>query len=82
MMGELTDLRRAAPWRAADVVCPVLALGGERGRVHHQRGMQTLAAMLPMAEYVQLDDAGHGAPNTHPAELAALLSGWLSRDVG
>lgn len=80
MVGELNDLRRAAPWEARNIVCPVLAVGGEHGRPHHQRGMQVLADMIPRADYVRLDGAGHGAPNTHPEELAALLLGWLSRD--
>lgn len=82
MVGELDDLRRAAPWSAADVSCPVLAVGGEHGRPHHQRGMQLLADMLPTATFARLDDAGHGAPNTHPGELAELVRDWLSRDVG
>jgi pimeloyl-ACP methyl ester carboxylesterase len=81
MMGELNDLRREAPWNADDVVCPVLAVGGEHGRAHHQRGMQLLADMLPNAAFARLDGAGHGAPNTHPAELAVLLREWLSRGV-
>jgi lipase len=81
MMGELNDLRREAPWNADDVVCPVLAVGGEHGRPHHQRGMRLLADMLPDAAFARLDGAGHGAPNTHPAELAVLLRDWLSRGV-
>ena len=79
MMGELSDLRRAAPWHAEQVRCPVLAIGGEHGRPHHQRGMQLLAEMVPAATYARLGAAGHGAPNTHPFELAALVRGWLSR---
>lgn len=81
MVGELNDLRQAAPWNADDVRCPVLAVSGEHGRAHHQRGMQLLADMLPAAAFTQLDGAGHGAPNTHPAELALLLREWLSRGV-
>lgn len=81
MMGELTDLRRAAPWQADRIGCPVLAVSGELGRPHHQRGMRLLAEMLRRADHVQLDDAGHGAPNTHPGELASVLVDWLSRSV-
>ncbi|MBK7645017.1 MAG: alpha/beta fold hydrolase [Planctomycetes bacterium] len=32
-----------------------------------------LAAAIPGARYVELADAGHGAPITHPAEINALL---------
>lgn len=79
MMGELTDLRRAAPWAAGDIVCPVLAIGGEHGRPHHQRGMQHLAEMLETGTYHCVPGAGHGAPNTHPGELATLLVDWFGR---
>lgn len=79
MVAELTDLRRNAPWTAERVTCPTLALSGEYGRAHHQRGMRVLADMLDHADHVQLDGAGHGAPNTHAGELASLLTGWLSR---
>jgi pimeloyl-ACP methyl ester carboxylesterase len=82
MVGELNDLRRAPPWNADDVRCPVLAVGGEHGRAHHQRGMQLLADMLPSGTFARLDGAGHGAHNTHPTELAMLLREWLSRGVG
>jgi len=82
MMGELADLRRAAPWDAAAVTCPVLSISGERGRPHHQRAMRLVAEMIDGAHHEQLDDAGHGAPNTHPEELADLLRIWLSRPAG
>jgi pimeloyl-ACP methyl ester carboxylesterase len=78
MMAELTDLRRAAPWRAERVTCPVLTMSGEHGRPHHQRGMRLVAEMIEHAEHVELSGAGHGAPNTNPAELAAVLTGWLT----
>lgn len=81
MMAELTDLRRAAPWRAERVTCPVLAMSGEQGRGHHQRGMRMVADLIEDAEHAELQGAGHGAPNTNPAELAAALVDWLSRSV-
>lgn len=77
MVGELADLRRNAPWDEARVTVPVLAIGGEHGRPHHQIGMQRLAALLPFAHHVQLGDAGHGAPNSHASELATLLLEFL-----
>ena len=79
MVGELADLRRQAPWDASLVNCPVLAISGEHGRPHHRKGMRLLAEMIDGAQYGQLDGAGHGAPNTHPSELADLVGGWLSR---
>lgn len=79
MVAELTDLRRVAPWDAERINQPVLAIGGEIGRPHHQRGMRLLAEMIAGADHVELAGAGHGAPNTHPDELAALLAGFVSR---
>lgn len=79
MVGELRDIRRAAPWEASDVSCPVLAIAGELGRPHHQRAMLELGTMLPDSTSARLHGAGHGAPNTHPVELASLLAGWLGR---
>jgi pimeloyl-ACP methyl ester carboxylesterase len=81
MVAELGDLRRAAPWNPDDVRCPVLAVSGDKGRLHHQRGMQLLAGMLPRAVFARLNGAGHGAPNTHPTELSMLLREWLSREI-
>lgn len=74
MVDEITDLRRAAPWAAESVAIPLLAMVGELGRPHHRRGMQWLSDQIASARYVRLDGAGHGAPNTHPAELAALVT--------
>jgi pimeloyl-ACP methyl ester carboxylesterase len=77
MVDEITDLRRAAPWAAGSVAIPLLAMGGEFGRPHHQRGMQWLSEQIASANYVRLDGAGHGAPNTHAAELAALVTDFV-----
>lgn len=74
MVGEITDLRRGAPWAAEKVKIPLLAMSGELGRPHHQRGMQWLSEQIASADFFRLDGAGHGAPNTHPAELATLLA--------
>jgi pimeloyl-ACP methyl ester carboxylesterase len=82
MVAELTDLRRVAPWNAEQISQPVLAIGGETGRPHHQRGMRALAAMIDGAEHVELAGAGHGAPNTHPDELAAIVAAFVSRPCG
>ena len=84
MVDEISDLRRGAPWTVEAVKIPLLAMGGELGRPHHQRGMQWLGEQIPSADYFRLDGAGHGAPNTHPAELATLLADFAApvRTVG
>ena len=78
MVDEITDLRRGAPWAAGSVAIPLLAMGGELGRPHHQRAMRWLSEQIPTANYVRLEGAGHGAPNTHPAELAMLVTDFVA----
>jgi len=78
MVDEITDLRRGTPWAAEAVKIPLLAMCGEMGRPHHQRGMQWLSEQIPSADYFRLDGAGHGAPNTHPGELATLLADFAA----
>lgn len=79
MVAELRDLRRAAPWDAAEVAQPVLAMVGEHGQEHHRRGMRHLADSLRDARLVTIDGAGHGAPNSHPDVLTQLLRDeWIT----
>lgn len=73
LRGELLDLRERAPWNAGSVVCPVLCGHGTRGMDHHIKGTPRLAEMLPHGTVVALDDAGHGAPVSHPREFHELL---------
>ncbi|MDA3031251.1 MAG: alpha/beta hydrolase [Actinomycetota bacterium] len=78
MVAEITDVRRGAPWAAESVVVPLLMMGGELGRPHHQRGMQWLSEQIVTSSYLRVDGAGHGAPNTHPVELAKFLTGFVA----
>ncbi|MFT4863982.1 MAG: pimeloyl-ACP methyl ester carboxylesterase [Ilumatobacter sp.] len=78
MVDEITDLRRTAPWAAESVAVPLLAMGGELGRPHHQRGMQWLSEQIVTSSYLRLDGAGHGAPNTHPVQLAKFLADFVA----
>jgi pimeloyl-ACP methyl ester carboxylesterase len=77
LVGELLDLRRAAPWTAGNISVPVLALCGENGRPHHREGTKALAAMLPSGRYGEVVGAGHGAPNSHAGELAEILADFV-----
>jgi pimeloyl-ACP methyl ester carboxylesterase len=73
MVGELSDLRAHAPWRADQIRVPVLAGYGSKGRPHHRRGMEHVAATVAGAQVVPLDGCGHDAPMTHPALYAEAL---------
>jgi pimeloyl-ACP methyl ester carboxylesterase len=73
MVGELSDLREHAPWRAEQISVPVLAGYGSTGRPHHRRGMEHVAATVAGAQAVSLEGCGHDAPMTHPALYAEAL---------
>lgn len=78
MVAELADLRRAAPWSPEAVEAPVLAMRGEHGRPHHQRGTAWLGSRLDGCRVVVVAGAGHAGPHTHPAEVAAEVESFLS----
>jgi len=73
LVGELTDLRRHAPWEADRVVAPVLAMAGSLGADHHRRAATFLAEVLPDCRSIEIDGARHFGPNTHPDDVAAEL---------
>lgn len=73
LVGELTDLRRQAPWEADRIVAPVLAMAGSLGADHHRRAATHLAELLPDCHAIEIDGARHFGPNTHPDEVAASL---------
>lgn len=73
LVGELTDLRRHAPWRAEDILAPVVAMAGSRGADHHRRAATFLAEVLPRCRSVEIEGARHFGPNTHPDEVAVVL---------
>ena len=70
---ELSNLRIRPPWDAESIGIPVLCGHGTHGTEHHIVGARRLASMLPNAQVVSVQDAGHGAPITHPGEFHSLL---------
>jgi pimeloyl-ACP methyl ester carboxylesterase len=73
LTGELGDLRRAAPWNASNIQCPVLCGRGTRGPEHHLSAPSYLASMLPDGKECIIADAGHGAPISHPQDFYDAL---------
>jgi pimeloyl-ACP methyl ester carboxylesterase len=74
MVGELTDLRSHAPWVGAEVTMPTVAIHGSRGRAHHRMSTEYLAATLPQCRVVEIAGARHFGPNTHPIEVAEVIT--------
>jgi pimeloyl-ACP methyl ester carboxylesterase len=73
LTAELQSIREGAPWSVEDIECPVLCGFGSRAMEHHKKGALWLGENLPNARSVEIDGAGHGAPNSHAAEFADLL---------
>jgi pimeloyl-ACP methyl ester carboxylesterase len=79
MVGELVDLREHAPWEAANIGVPVVAMNGERGAAHHLAAVAYLGHELPDSRVVEIAEARHFGPNTHPEAVAAAISDLASR---
>lgn len=79
LVGELGTLRNNAPWAAAEIIAPVLALCGSRGADHHRRAAAHLAEILPDCRSFEVDGARHFGPNTHPEHVADLVKAFIER---
>ena len=73
LVGELTALRLNAPWSVEDISCPVLCGYGSKGMKHHADGARWLVQNLNNARLVELEEAAHGAPMTHPEQFVKEL---------
>lgn len=79
MVGELTDLRRSAPWDVTRIRIPVVAMHGELSRDHQVRAMRTLGDLLGDVEVVAIPGARHPGPNTHPELVAEHVARFVDR---
>jgi pimeloyl-ACP methyl ester carboxylesterase len=73
LTAELQSIREGAPWSIDDIKCRVLCGFGSRALEHHKKGALWLGKNLLNAQTVEIDGAGHGAPNSHATEFAELL---------
>lgn len=69
MVGEFADLRSNRPWRAEEIVVPLVAGCGELARPHQRQGMTSLAASVPGSVFADLPGCGHDAPTAAPDEI-------------
>lgn len=79
LVGELSDLRSGPPWRADEVVAPVLAMSGSRAAEHHRRAVQFLEETLPNCRLLEVEGAGHGGPNSHPDQVAEAIQFFIDQ---
>ena len=73
LVGELTALRMSAPWSVEEITCQVLCGFGSLGMKHHADGARWLAQNLQKARLVELSEAAHSAPMTHPLQFIKEL---------
>jgi len=73
LTAELQSIRIEAPWTVSEIGCPVLCGFGSRALEHHRKGALWLGENLFNAHSVEIDGAGHGAPNSHAEAFADLL---------
>jgi pimeloyl-ACP methyl ester carboxylesterase len=74
MVGELSDLSAHAPWVGEAIAVPVVAMHGSRGRAHHRASSEHLAGAIPDCRVVEIEEARHFGPNSHPDEVAEVIS--------
>ncbi len=72
LVAELEDLLRI-PFTPAQVECPVVVGVSDHPRPHHHRGTAELAASLPDAELVVLDNCHHDAHSSVAGQFAERL---------
>jgi len=78
----LTELRSTrdspAPYDARCIVVPVISARGTVSEPYLMRGADVLAAEIPGAEHAVIEGASHGAHQSHPAAMAALIRRLLN----
>lgn len=72
-----TDLRK----QAAEIVCPVLVLGGERDTLIPYVGLSKISELFPNAESNFIKQAGHAPFLSHPNDFYKLLSGFCFKNI-
>lgn len=73
LVGELTDVRRVAPYSVTSLVTPLVSGVGSRASAHVRRAADLLATRSTTGRAVVLPDAPHNAPTTHPDRFVELL---------
>lgn len=73
LVGELTALRSNPPWAVETITCPVLCGYGSLGMKHHAEGARWLAQNLTKGHLVELRNAAHSAPMSHPLDFVREL---------
>jgi pimeloyl-ACP methyl ester carboxylesterase len=80
LMAEMSSMRdNSAPFDPGQVSVPAIIGRGELSAPHHRRAAGALAGLIPGAELVEVEGAGHGVHLTHPDAFAAIVRRALER---
>lgn len=80
LISELRAVRSGiAPYDATLVRAPLVIGSGTASDAQHQRGAETLRALVSTAELVRIEGAGHGAHASHASDFAKLVERGIER---
>jgi pimeloyl-ACP methyl ester carboxylesterase len=78
-VAELTSIRLdPPPFDPSTITAPVLVVCGGDSDERHHRATEWLANQLPAGSLHEIEGAGHGGHQSHPAELARLILGAVA----
>ena len=77
---QLALVRRDGYADLERIACPALVVACRQDRLRSYEETERMARRLPRATFEVIEDCGHMAPLERPAELAALLAGWIARE--
>ena len=73
LLADMHGIRAAAPYDPATVPVPVVIGCGSESKGQHRLGTEAWRDLLPTAEVVVIEGAGHGAHLSHPDAFADLV---------
>lgn len=80
LVAEMSSLHAdGAPFDPARISVPTVIARGERSLPHHRRSAEELAAVVPGAELVDVEGAGHDAHLSRPDAFAGCVRRALER---
>ncbi len=79
LVAEMTSIRGAQPIDPASVSVPTVVARGTESHSRHRTSAEVMARLVPGAELVEIEGAGHDAHRTHPDAVAAILRAVVRR---
>jgi pimeloyl-ACP methyl ester carboxylesterase len=73
LTGEIVDLQAHAAFDPGAITVPVVVARGANGADHHRQSVEHLFSTLADPAMMTIEEAGHGAHNSHPDEFAAFV---------